>query len=80
MRILTKTLAPPAVEPGVDRGLSHGPEPSANDSSRVCCLLGVAGAPRKRRGLDDIAGTWKADKALESALAAQDRVDKDLWR
>jgi hypothetical protein len=41
---------------------------------------GVAGAPRKRRNLSDIAGTWKADKALESALAAQDRVDKDLWR
>ncbi len=41
---------------------------------------GVAGAPRKRRNLGDIAGTWKADKALESALAAQDRVDKALWR
>ena len=41
---------------------------------------GVAGAPRKRRDLGDIAGTWKADKALESALAAQDRVDEDLWR
>jgi predicted HicB family RNase H-like nuclease len=41
---------------------------------------GVAGSPRKRRDLGDIAGTWKADKALESALAAQDRVDEDLWR
>ena len=41
---------------------------------------GVAGARRKRRDLGDIAGTWKADKALEAALAAQDRVDKDLWR
>ena len=41
---------------------------------------GVAGASRKRRDLGDIAGTWKADKALESALAAQDRVDADLWR
>lgn len=41
---------------------------------------GVAGAPRKRRDLGDISGTWKADKALESALAAQDRVDEDLWR
>lgn len=35
---------------------------------------------RKRRDLADIAGTWKADKALESALAEQDRVDEDLWR
>ena len=41
---------------------------------------GVAGVPRRRRDLGDIAGTWKTDKALESALAAQDRVDKDLWR
>ena len=41
---------------------------------------GVAGASRKHRDLGDIAGTWKPDKALESALAAQDRVDKDLWR
>lgn len=41
---------------------------------------GVAGAARKRRDLGDIAGTWKADKALESAFAAQDRVDADLWR
>lgn len=42
--------------------------------------VGVTGAPRKRRDLRDVAGTWKADKALESALAAQDRVDEDLWR
>ena len=41
---------------------------------------GIAGARRKRRDLGDIAGTWRADKALESALAAQDRVDEDLWR
>jgi len=41
---------------------------------------GMAGAPRKRRDLGDIARTWKADKAVESALAAQDRVDDDLWR
>ena len=41
---------------------------------------GIAGAPRKRRDLGDVAGTWRADKALESALASQDRVDEDLWR
>ena len=42
--------------------------------------VGVAGVQRKRRGLGDIAGTWKADKAVETALADQDRVDEDLWR
>jgi len=41
---------------------------------------GLTGAPRKRRSLADIAGSWKADKALEAALAAQDQVDEDLWR
>ena len=41
---------------------------------------GVVGAPHKRRDLGDIAGTWKADKAVEAALAAQDRVDEGLWR
>lgn len=41
---------------------------------------GVRGSSTKRRDLSDITGTWKPDKALESALAAQDRVDEDLWR
>jgi hypothetical protein len=41
---------------------------------------GMAGAPRRRRDLGDIAGTWKAEKSVEAALAAQDRVDEDLWR
>jgi hypothetical protein len=41
---------------------------------------GVAGGRRKRRDLRDIAGTWKADKAVAAALADQDRVDEDLWR
>ena len=41
---------------------------------------GLIGAPRKRRNLGDIAGTWKADKAFEAAIAAQDQVDADLWR
>jgi hypothetical protein len=41
---------------------------------------GMAGKPRKRRHLGDIAGTWKPDRAVEMALAAQDHVDADLWR
>lgn len=41
---------------------------------------GVTGAPRKRRDLDDVAGTWRTEKAVESALAAQDQVDEHLWR
>ncbi len=41
---------------------------------------GVTVAPRRRRDLGDVAGTWKTDKAVESALAAQDEPDEDLWR
>ena len=41
---------------------------------------GVAGRPLKRRDLGDIAGTWKNEKAVDDALADQDRVDADLWR
>ena len=41
---------------------------------------GMGGKPRKRRDLRDIAGSWKADKGIESALADQDLVDEDLWR
>jgi plasmid stability protein len=38
------------------------------------------GGPRKRRNLGKIAGTWRADKSFEAALAMQDQVDEDLWR
>ena len=41
---------------------------------------GVNGPLRKRRTLSDIAGTWKSDKGFESALAAQDSVNDDLWQ
>lgn len=41
---------------------------------------GASGARRRRRDLGDIAGTWKPDRAVEAALADQDRVDDDLWR
>jgi len=40
---------------------------------------GLVGSPRKRRSLSDIAGTWKLDKGVQEALAAQDQVDEDLW-
>jgi len=41
---------------------------------------GLIGTPRKRRDLGSVAGTWKADKGAEEALAAQDQVDEGLWR
>jgi hypothetical protein len=41
---------------------------------------GVTSAPRQRRNLDDIVGTWKADKAFDEAIADQDQIDEDLWK
>ena len=42
--------------------------------------LGLGDEDVVRRDLSDVAGTWKKDAALEGALAAQDRVDEDLWK
>ena len=41
--------------------------------------LGLGSESVVRRDLGDIAGTWTNDKAVDKALAAQDRVDQDLW-
>ena len=42
--------------------------------------LGLGDEDIVRRDLSDVVGTWKRDAAVEAALAAQDRVDKDLWK
>jgi hypothetical protein len=42
--------------------------------------LGLGASDVLRRDLSDVAGTWKKDAATEEALAAQDRVDQNLWR
>jgi hypothetical protein len=41
---------------------------------------GLIEVPRKRRNLADIVGTWRVDKAFETAIAAQDRVDDEYLR
>jgi hypothetical protein len=72
---------PPAVD-GAIRERARAAGKSLNEAAVEALAegAGMAGAPRKRRDLGDIAGTWKADKGVDSALAAQDRVDEDLWR
>jgi hypothetical protein len=42
--------------------------------------LGLTAQAKKRRDLSDLIGTWKPDRALEEAIADQDRVDPELWR
>ncbi len=72
---------PPAIDSALrERARAAGKSLNEAAVDALADGAGVTGAPRKRRHLGDIAGTWKADKAVEAALAAQDRVDEDLWR
>ena len=41
---------------------------------------GVTGERERQRHLADIAGTWRKDPAFDSALAAQDTIDEEMWR
>jgi plasmid stability protein len=41
---------------------------------------GISGEQCQRRDLGDIAGTWRKDTAFDSALAAQDTIDQEIWR
>lgn len=41
--------------------------------------LGVGTEPAPRRALEDVAGTWVEDPAIDAALADQDRIDDELW-
>lgn len=42
--------------------------------------LGLGDQDIVRRDLSDVVGTWRREAAVEAALAAQHRVDKDLWK
>ena len=42
--------------------------------------FGLGDAQVSQRDLSDIAGSWRKDPAFERALAAQDTVDKEMWR
>jgi len=41
---------------------------------------GVTGDRVPKRDLADIVGTWHEDPAFDSALAAQDTIDEEIWR
>jgi len=41
---------------------------------------GISGEFRRQRDLSDIAGTWHKDPAFDDAKAAQDTIDKRMWR
>ena len=41
---------------------------------------GVTGERIRQRDLTGIVGTWRKDPAFDSALAAQDTLDEEMWR
>ncbi len=41
---------------------------------------GISGERGRQRDLGDIAGSWRKDPAFDSALAAQDTIDTEMWR
>ena len=41
---------------------------------------GLSGERGRQRDLRDIARTWRADRVFDQAIAAQDTIDKELWR
>ena len=41
---------------------------------------GITRERSRQRDLGEIAGTWREDPAFDSALAAQDVIDDEMWR
>jgi hypothetical protein len=41
---------------------------------------GVTIERERQRDLGDIAGTWRKDPAFDSAVAAQDTIDEEMWK
>jgi hypothetical protein len=71
---------PPAVDAAIRRR-AKATGASLNQVAKDALAEGAGvGGERPRRDLSDIAGTWRRDRAVEAALAAQDVVDEALWR
>jgi hypothetical protein len=72
---------PPSVDAAIrERARAEGKSLNEAALDVLAEGAGVLGGSRRRRHLADITGTWKADKAVEDALSAQDRIDPDLWK
>lgn len=72
---------PPAVDEALrERARADGKSLNEAALDALAEGSGVVLTRRKRRDLADVAGTWKAEKAVDAALAAQDWIDEGLWR
>lgn len=73
------------IPPAVDKALrkrARATGKSLNETAVEALAegAGVAGAPRKRRDLSDLIGSWKPDQEFLDAIADQRRIDEDLWK
>lgn len=41
---------------------------------------GLSDLQLRQRDLRDIAGSWQEDPAFDTAVAAQDMIDEEMWR
>jgi plasmid stability protein len=73
------------IPPGLDAAIRQRARREGRSLNEVAIAalaqgLGLDQERVVRRDVSDIVGTWKRDAALEAALLAQDRVDRELWR
>jgi hypothetical protein len=73
------------VPPAVDAALRERARVSGKSLNEVALEalaqgVGISATPRKRRNLEDIAGSWIEDKAFDEAIADQRQIDEDLWK
>ena len=63
------------------RSAAHQQGKSLNEAALQALVrgAGLSEQPRRKRDLEDLAGSWHEDAAFDSALAAQDTVDEELW-
>jgi hypothetical protein len=72
---------PPAIDEAVrERAKAEGKSLNEVAVEALADGLGLGDEDIVRRDLSDVAGTWKREAAVEAVLAAQDRVDEDLWK
>jgi hypothetical protein len=72
---------PPAIDEAVrERAKAEGKSLNEVAVDALADGLGLGDGDVVRRDLSDVVGTWKRDRAVEAALAAQDRVDEGLFK
>jgi hypothetical protein len=72
---------PPALDEALrKRAHAEGKSLNAVAVAALADGLGLGDSDVVRRDLSDIAGTWISEAGVETAIAAQDEVDENLWR